>query len=666
MAEAAQTTTTAAVQPRTADPRRWFALAVVLGGTLLVMMAISLVTLAIPAMRLSLHASFGQIQLVIAGYTLVYAIFLIAAGHLGDLLGRKHMLIAGVVLFTLSAAACGLAPNTPTLIAARMLQGLGGALMYPQFLTIIQDAFEGHERDLALGAFGAMIGIGVVIGQVVGGAVISLDIAGQSWRPAFLLLVPIGAVLLIAAWLMLDNRRNAEAHRLDGIGVVALGIALSLFIVPLVAGRDAGWPVWMLAALVASIPAFGLFVWYEHRRSKGGLAPLLDPALFRRRAFVVGCLMGMAFMTSVAGFLFTLSITLQVGAGFSPLAVGLAEAPLGVAFFVASLLVPRLVNGLGRHVLTLGYAVLALGILTTLAVTRASGEHLSLLALVPGLVIMGIGQGLGLAPLIGTVLSGVRREDMGAVAGALPTSFQVGQVLGIAVIGLVFFVALAAQPAGATATVRYLGAFAVALPVLAGIVGLCLLLVFALPRTAATSGNALLERVPNRMAGLFYSLYFASGGHVGGRALEGMVHQTISHRTAQAEGAPTAPADFLVYHFDRAGEDAAWYRYLVEEALTLGAGRIPYEEERLPVIALQVEEVRRRQAEGAIGPEFDPAALRLLAFALSSYPRLLPQVTRMTTGHDPDSAEFKEQWRALLRQVGALLAPPVAREEGGS
>src|SRR5262249_3559913 len=150
-------------------------------------------------MRTTLGASFGEIQLVVAGYLLAYAAFLIAGGRLGDLYGRKLVLMAGTAVFTLGAAASGVAPTVPILVVARAAQGFGAALMYPQFLAIIQDTFEGRDRDIALGLFGAVIGLGLVLGQLLGGAIISLDIAGLSWRPAFLALVPIGAAALAAA-----------------------------------------------------------------------------------------------------------------------------------------------------------------------------------------------------------------------------------------------------------------------------------------------------------------------------------------------------------------------------------------------------------------------------------------------------------------------------------
>jgi hypothetical protein len=276
-------------------------------------------------------------------------------------------------------------------------------------------------------------------------------------------------------------------------------------------------------------------------------------------------------------------------------------------------------------------------------------------ALVPGLVVVGLGTGLGVTPLIGTVLSGVRREHVGAVAGAIPTAFQVGQVCGIAVIGLVFFSALGDQP-GAVRAASYLGAYEATVPLLAVLAAVCLALAFALPRPPGASENVLLERLPGRVAGLAYSLYFLTGGRAGDRALAALLQHTIEHRTVRAEQAPRAPGEFLVHHYTKMREeDRAWLRYLVEEALALGGGPIPHEAERVQVMARQVDEVRSRQAEGLIDEEFDPATLRLLAFALGSYPRLLPQVVRLATGYAPDSPEFDRRWQRLLRQVGARL-----------
>jgi MFS family permease len=644
-----------AVPPQAAG-RRWLVLAVVLSGAVLVIVAVGGVNLAVPAMRRTLHASFGEIQLVIAGYVLTYVVFLIAGGRLGDLWGRKRVLIAGAAIFTAGAAAGGLAPGTAALVLARMVQGLGAALMYPQFLSIIQDTFEGGERDRALAVFGATIGLGAVAGQLLGGAIISLDIAGLSWRPAFLDLVPIGLVTIVAAAALLTDRRSASREGgFDAAGTAVLGASLLLLVLPLLTGRDAGWPPWTLVALAASAPCFALFLAVERRVLARGRRPLLDPALFRQRAFTAGCLLGIAFMTGMAGLLFVTSLTLQIGAGASPLAAGLAQAPIGVAFFAASLLAPRLVTGLGRHVLSLGFAVVGLGLLATLAALRSSGA-ISPLALVPGFLVVGLGQGFAMTPLIGTVLAGVRREDVGSAAGGLPTAFQLGQVLGIAVVGLAFFAALGTQPAVAPVPARFAGAYETILLALVGLAALSLALVFTLP--AGARANVFLERVPNRLAGLVYSFYFMTGGHAGQRMLDQMIQHTIGQRLARVEEAPRDPAEFLVHHYVRArDEDAGWLRYLVEEALALPEGPIPHERERQPVIDRQVEEISARQREGLIDEAFDPASLRLVAFALSSYPRLMPHVARMATGHPPGSPEFDERWQALLRKLGARLGP---------
>jgi MFS family permease len=528
----------------------------------LVVLNVSVVNLAIPSIRQTLKAGFGQIQFVIASYIIAYAIFLIPGGRLGDFLGRKRVFVAGVAIFTVAAAACGLAPTVEALIAARVLQGFGAALIYPQILSTIQASFEGEERSRALGLFGSVIGLGVIAGQLIGGVLISLDVGGLGWRPAFFVAAPIGVALLVVAT-ALPAAEPVTGGGLDYAGIALLGACIALVTYPLMAGRDAGWPVWLVAMLALSLPATGLLVWFERGVARRGGAPLLDPALFRQKAFVVGSVIGVALFSNVAGFTFTLSVTLQVGLGFTPLQAGLALAPAAISLFLASLVAPRLIPGLGSHVLSLGYVLLIAGTLGVLATVHAVGPALSAWALVPAMLLVGIGQAFGLVPLVGTVLAGVRREDAGAASGVLATALQLGNVFGIAIVGLAYFAALGAQSATAAPPSRYLAAFAASLLFIAGLAILAVPLVSLLPRPAPLASNALLERVPNRLAGLAYSAYFLTGGHVGQRAMAEILQETIARRTARIADAPREPGAFLVHHFERAAEDAAWYRYLI-------------------------------------------------------------------------------------------------------
>lgn len=515
-------------------------LAVALTGTFLVIGGVSIVNLAMPSMQRTLHASFGEIELVVAAYTLVYAIFLIAGGRLGDIVGRKRVLMAGLALFTVGLVAGGLAPDAVVLIAARVLQGLGSALLYPQILSIIEETFEGQERGLALGLFGATIGVALVAGQLLGGVLIELDIAGLAWRPAMLLLVPVSAAAFAAAGVVMSDTRADGTSRLDYVGTAILGAALALLVLPLLVGREAGWPLWMLAMLVASLPVFAMFGWYERRVADRGGHPLLTLGLFRQRAFTTGVVIGLVYFVTALGFFVYTSITLQVGLGFTALQAGLASAPSGVAFFAASLVAPRLVTGLGRHVLSIGYVILVGGMLAILASVHAAGAALTVWSLAPALLVVGTGQGLAVSTLIGAVLSGIRPEDTGAAAGALTTSFQLGQTLGIAVVGMVFFFAVGAQPAGTSQAVRYLFAYQVTLPLLAGLAVLLFLLVFLLPRPArVTRSNVFLERAPSLLHGLVHSFYFMTGGHAHDR----LMRHILRHHVTEPAEASAATGD---------------------------------------------------------------------------------------------------------------------------
>jgi MFS family permease len=656
--------------------QRWWALAVVMMAGFLVVVAASVANLAMPAIQATFHASFGEAELVVAGYALAYAGFLVTGGRLGDRVGRRTMVLAGLAVFTVGAAIAATAPTTLVLILARLVQGAGAALLYPQMLSIIQDTFSGDERAFALGLFGSAIGVGLVAGQLAGGALISLDLGGLTWRPAFLVLIPISAAALAGTALVLpDSRAGGEAGSasrrspsLDYGGTGLLIASLVVLVLPLLVGADAGWPAWLLLPLVASPLAFVGLGCFEHRLGARGGTPLLHPVLFRQRSLTVGCLIGLVFFGTSAAFLVYTSLTLQIGLGFSALAAALTGLPLGIMFVLSSLAAPRLLPYLGRHVMTVGFLLLASGELLTLAVVHGAGSHVSGWSLAPGLVLMGIGQGLGMAPLVGTVLAGVSPQFAGAASGALSTAFQAGQALGVAAIGLVFSLAVALQPAGASAAGRYLAGYQASLPVMAVLATLAVALVFALP--AGGQPNALLERMPGRLSGLVYSFFFLTGGRVTDRMLAETIGRPATRRAARMEEAPPALGDFMVHHFERSTDDLGWLQHLVEEAQAQGSTAPPHEQERHDFVQRQVDEIRRRQARGLVPHEYDPEALRLMVFALASYPRLLPQMVRMTTGHAPDTPEFRGVWGRFLRQLGGHLttrparpAPPAATDE---
>lgn len=647
------TTRQAAVPPREAGANRdWAVLTVVLIGAFMALLDTAIVNVAVPSIRSDLHASFGSAELVVTAYTITYACLLITGGRLGDTLGRKRLFISGLLVFTAASALCGAAPSTGVLIAARAIQGVGGALLYPQVLSVIQVTFAGQARAKALGIFGAVLGIAVLSGQIVGGLLISTDVFGWEWRPIFLVNVPVGIAGLAAAVIALPRDRGEGQHagertRMDIGGVLLAALLLFCLVVPLLEGRDEGWPDWMIACLAAALPVLGLFVFWERQLDRGGGAPLVRLSLFADRGFAAGVPIAGLFMLAYGGFVFVLTVYLQSGLGFSALRAGLTSSPSALAFFLASLAAPRLVPLLGRWLLGIGYGLGALGILGTATVAAAAGGHLASWELAPVLFVTGMGLGFGLTPLVGTIVAGLRPADAGSGSGVITTTMQAGSALGVAVLTLVFFTVLGSAASAASAA----SAFAVTLPVCAAAFAAAALLVRWLPR-GPQFANALVEQQPGWAYGFAYSMFLMTGGRIGDRLFEEILGQVASRITERIEHAPAGPGEFLAYHFTARTPEQAWLNYLVREALTRGNGPVAHEETRTAVIQRQVDEIRDRQAAGAIDPDLDPAAVRLLTFALSSYPRVLPQITRMATGFAPDDPRFAEIWADLLRAVG--------------
>jgi hypothetical protein len=297
--------------------------------------------------------------------------------------------------------------------------------------------------------------------------------------------------------------------------------------------------------------------------------------------------------------------------------------------------------------------VAALGLVAAAATVAAGGGGLTGWELAPPLFIAGLGQGLGYSPMVGTIIAGLEPADAGAGAGVVTTSLQTGNVLGVAFGGLLFFTLLGSgQQASAFAN-----AYALVLPVTAGLLLLAALLVHWLPVTPFEAQNSLIERLPGWATGFAYSMFLMTGGRIGDRLFADVLSRVTERRLRRTEQAPDEPGEFFAYHFDAMREDGAWLNYLEREALTYGSGPIPHEPERLPVIQAQVDEIRRRQDAGLIDAELNPRLVRLLGFALASYPRLLPQITRMTTGTPPEDPQFIAEWETFTRALGERLAP---------
>jgi EmrB/QacA subfamily drug resistance transporter len=490
------TTTTTATQPGTSPgnqvrstgpagetpPHRWL-LPVVLTGVFMGVLDFFIVNVAIPTTQRDLRASAAAIQFVVAGYGLAYGAGLITGGRLGDLYGRRRMFAIGMALFVLTSAACGLAPTAGVLVAARIMQGVAAALLVPQVLAIIGTAYPGAARARALNAYGLTLGLAAVFGQLIGGVLIQANVAGLGWRTCFLINLPIGLAALALTRRAVPESRSPHRSRLDLTGTLLITLALTALVLPLVEGRQQGWPLWSWLSLAAAGPAGIAFVLQQRRAAGRGGAPLVDLSLFRERAFTAGLLTQLVFFAGMASFFLVFALYVQQGRHLDALQAGLIFVPIGGGYLATSLASKRLSQLLGRQVIAAGGLVMGLALVALKVTADRLGTGGNITWLIPSLLLDGAGMGLAIAPLAGTVLSRVRPEHAGAASGVLATTQQVGNALGVAVLGVVFFHA-AGQRSGEAAVPH---AFAACLPYLMGVavavIGLTQLLPGRRPRS---------------------------------------------------------------------------------------------------------------------------------------------------------------------------------------
>jgi EmrB/QacA subfamily drug resistance transporter len=429
------------------NSRRWYALAVMLCAVFLAAVDFNVVTIAIPSIQRGLHAGFSEIQLIVAGYALSFAVLLITGGRLGDLYGRRRMYLIGMAGFTLASALCGFAPSPTALVGSRVLQGAFAAIMVPQALSFIQVTFTAREQSLAYAIYGMTIGFGMIAGQLLGGLLVSANLFGLDWRPVFLINLPFGVVAMgLAWWLVLESRAPAGL-KLDLIGVVLVSAALALLLYPLIRGAAAGWPAWTWASLAAAAVLMVLFVRYERLKTERNGSPLVALSLFRHRSFVVGLGVGLSFFSVLAPFLVLLSEYLESGLDLTPRAAGLRFLPFAIGFLSASLASARLAPRLGRKILHVGVGLMITGLVTLMAVVHSPALDTSAIAYVAPLFIYGVGQGSVQAPLVNFILADVPPADAGSASGVVTMLQQLSFALGVAIIGSVFAVALGPHPA---------------------------------------------------------------------------------------------------------------------------------------------------------------------------------------------------------------------------
>jgi MFS family permease len=422
-------------------------LAIVLTGQIMAIIDTNIVNVAVPSMHATLGASGAGLQLIVAGYTIAYAVLLITGARLGDILGHRRMFLAGTALFTLASLGCGLAPTTGALIALRFVQGVGAATMIPQVLSLIQRSYTAPgPRARAMSLYATVISGGAVLGQVLGGLLVSADVLGSSWRPVFLVNVPVGLAVLAFGRLLPAGRFDG-VRTLDLPGLAVLTPAVFALVLPLVLGQPLGWPLWGWLLLALSVALFALLGRVEHRVAARGGQPILSRSLLGLPGMIAGLGGLFASMVVFGGWLFGLALELQDGRGDSPLRAGLTFVPCGVAFAIVSLNWRRLPARYHGSLPMIGFVVTGVGLVWSGLLLDSGGT--GGIWLYAALAVSGGGMAGAFGALMGRVLSRVPVAIAADASGVIVTVNQLGIVVGIATFGSLYLNLAGRLPASA-------------------------------------------------------------------------------------------------------------------------------------------------------------------------------------------------------------------------
>jgi EmrB/QacA subfamily drug resistance transporter len=475
--------------------RPWLGLFAILAATLMNLLDSTIVNVAAPSIRAELGGSYTGLQWIVAGYTLALAIGLLTGGRLGDMYGRRRMLMIGVLGFVTTSVVCAVAPSIEALIVARVLQGLFGAVMIPQGFGLIRDLFTPQAMGKAYGVFGPMIGLATILGPIVAGVLVDADVFGIGWRAIFAINLPLGVFAIVAGRVALPGTSATQTasrpRQLDVPGVLLAGAAMFTLVFPLVQGRELGWPTWSLAMLAVSIPVIGGFVAYQLRRRRAGGTPLVELSVFAKRSYASGVVFVVVFFGAIVGFSLAVGLFLQLGLGYSPTRTSLTMAAWAVGAFVGSGYSASVMARMGRRILHMGLSLMAVGIGALYVEFRAAGTAIGPWHLTVPLLVFGLGMGMIFVPLFGIIMGEVEDREVGSASGLLEAVQQLGASLGVAVLGTVFFGVAGSttahgllDPAAAVHAAGLVALLALALTALSFGLGLLL------PRRARAHGEA--------------------------------------------------------------------------------------------------------------------------------------------------------------------------------
>jgi EmrB/QacA subfamily drug resistance transporter len=410
------------------ENRKWWTLAAVAFGLFMIMLDNTVVNVALPSMQRSLHLKISELEWVVAGYALTFGAFMLTGGKLADLFGRRRMFVAGLAVFTLSSLACGLAGSATVLIAARVVQGLGAALMAPATLSIITVTFPPRQRGTAIGIWAGVSALALAIGPLVGGLITE----HINWNWIFFINVPIGVIGILAAFAFIDESRDTSAEQRPDIGGLTTS-ALGLFALSyaLIEANNYGWSSTRIlvafAVAAVSLVAFGLLE--AHQR-----LPMLDLSLFRNRTFAGANTVMLLVALAMFGVFFYMSLYMQQVLGFSPIEAGASFLPMTVLIILIAPVAGRFSDRVGSRGLT-GSGMFLLAI--SLFLFSRLGVHSSFWGLLPGMLTGGTGMALTMTPTTAAAMASVQADKAGVGSAVLNSMRQVGGSLGIAVMGAI-------------------------------------------------------------------------------------------------------------------------------------------------------------------------------------------------------------------------------------
>ncbi|MEU3294729.1 MFS transporter [Streptomyces longwoodensis] len=424
------------------DPHRWRALWVTLVAGFMSLLDVTIVAVALPTVQRELHASPAQVQWVVSGYALSFALALVTAGRLGDALDRRRIFLLALSGFVLFSAACGAAPSITLLVVARLAQGLAAGFMAPQNSALIQQMFRGAERGRAFGFFGATVGVSSAVGPLAGGAILALASGPQGWRWIFYVNVPIGILAVLLGRRLLPRTKRSGRGHVDVPGILLLGLGVLALMYPLVQADSGGLRgLWWLFPVGAGLLA--AFVWWQRRLVARDTQPLLDPRLFTTvRGYAVGAGVGTLYFIGFSGVWLVFALFYQHGLGFSPLRSGLAVTPFALGSACAAVISGRLVDRFGRLLTVCGLSGVILGLGGTAVLLRLAPLDTAPWIAAPVLFVGGLGSGCVVSPNITMTLRDVPVRMAGAAGGALQTGQRLGAAVGTAALPGLFYVVL--------------------------------------------------------------------------------------------------------------------------------------------------------------------------------------------------------------------------------